>query len=270
MKNLDNLRLYLNEAIGVKSGINATGIDTAVNNMTQSHSPTFGQNKTEHAGAFDPEGGGHDPEEIAKKSGIDIEEVNRRIVIGVRTEIAKGVTDKAKARKIVTDKLFNNIEAYSNLSSQENKTPGQKGAPAGAPPSAAGAPKNMNEAILDKFINMARQPILEQKTIYDNFCYMTEAQLKDFGINPNESGRAYTVVFKFHGQTKILSLFWPDTRRPTRQDMQAYVEALYPMAKLMSFTKYEKGDHGLGLLLVHNKSVGRTTHANTKNTDDMG
>lgn len=251
-ENFDGLLDYLNEAIGIKSGINSTGVESAVNNIARPHNPVAGENKTGRAGAFNPEEGGHTPEEIAKKHGKTVEEVNRKIVIGVRVEISKGQTDKTRARKTVTDRLFNDINAYGDVNSAEHKEDDKT--PAGAP---HGAVNKMHESVLNRCIELVRerkQPI-QESAIYEQFVYIKEAQLKDV-ITPDTNGRAYTVIFKFNGKPMIQNLFWPDARRPSRQDMTKYLHLLYPGAILTTFQRFEGGDpYGHGVLLVNKASI---------------
>ncbi len=66
----------------------------------------------------------------------------------------------------------------------------------------------------------------------------------------NKVGQVYDVTFIFRGGTSRVKFFWPEAKRPSKADMQAAVEKLYPKGKLVTYYPSMSGNENNFMVMV--------------------
>ena len=66
----------------------------------------------------------------------------------------------------------------------------------------------------------------------------------------NKVGQVYDVTFIFRGGTSRVKFFWPEAKRPSKSDMQAAVEKLYPKGKLVTYYPSMSGNENNFMVMV--------------------
>ena len=66
----------------------------------------------------------------------------------------------------------------------------------------------------------------------------------------NKVGQVYDVTFIFRGGTSRVKFFWPEAKRPSKSDMQAAVEKLYPKGRLVTYYPCMSGNENNFMVMV--------------------
>ncbi len=51
----------------------------------------------------------------------------------------------------------------------------------------------------------------------------------------NKYGATYSISFQFRGQTKVIQMFFPQVKKPSRKEVMDQLQKVYPGSKLWSY-----------------------------------
>jgi hypothetical protein len=78
-----------------------------------------------------------------------------------------------------------------------------------------------------------------------------ESSIKEDYTRLNQYGSTYSVTFIFRGMSKTIQMFFPQTGRPLKRDVQYELEKIYPTGKVIYFAPSFK-DPTKPLIVIEN------------------
>jgi len=207
----------------------------------------FGRPGGKHGGV-PKKGGGYDKalqanmkkvKELEQKEGYAPGDVDKKV--GAVTSIPKDEQEKAKARLLAKAKMKRELaqkikEDREKLESMDEATyPSDFKNPDGSKRSVA-KKKEDRPVQHDQPTNAGRRKTVDEERI------------------PSQNGNVYMVTFSWRGKMMAMKIFFPETRRPSRQEVEAAMDKVYPGCKVRHYDDSYVGQ-GDGYLNVGKSDV---------------
>lgn len=166
------------------------------------------------------------PKEIAKKHGVSLDLIKKQLEMGIKVE-GEHTSDKTAARITALQHLDEVPDYYTKLKKIEKKST-----------------KSESVTIEDMFGN----------TFVEFIDLIKPDPLKiDESVRiPAQNGQLMAIIFTWRGKTYSLKMFFPQTKLPSRKDVEFELQKLYPGARVLQSNITDLKQNGEAIIQIQN------------------
>jgi hypothetical protein len=166
------------------------------------------------------------PKEIAKKHGVSLDSIKKQLEMGIKVE-GEHTSDKTAARITALQHLDEVPDYYTKLKKVENKST-----------------KSESVTIEDMFGNTFVEFI--------DLIKPEPLKIEEAVRIPSQNGQLMAIVFTWRGKTYSLKMFFPQTKLPSRKEVEFELQKLYPGARVLQSNITDLKQNGEAIIQIQN------------------